>query len=392
MAERLFDLSCDKNKELYIYGTGIKAGELFCRLRDIDAPIKGFIDRDDSDRLGTFFWGRKVFALSEVNTEASIVVASGFWKEIEARLLQKGYSNIYVDNSLVDTVETADSYLVCAGDYQFDKDTTYVVCPYGIGDTLYVCAFLDEYKKSKKRDKVCVISKRSHGVIPKGFSFIDEIICDDSLVERLNNWAIRTGTWELGNFLYGHFKKKLDMIFIRNDNVILDSMITQYRREVMGLSEHSCLSWESFSLDKGEDDGLLGDNSVVLMPYANSIRILDISVWEKISKTLRERGYSVYTNVKGPEEEPIEGTVPLTGDISHVASVTQNCKAVIALRSGLCDVLAFCKIPMIVLYTDPNMYREWDLKYISDSLPIKNILAYELSTEETVQNVIEIID
>lgn len=388
MAERLFDLAIEKSNELYIYGTGIKAGEIFCRLRDMGALINGFIDRDDSDRIGTFFWGRKVCALSEVDQGETIIIASVFWKEIEERLIQKGYRNLYVDNSLIEAVEASDSYLLGAGDYQFYEDITYVVCPYGIGDTLYVCAFLDEFKKEKSRCRVCVIAKKSHGVIPKGFSFIDKVICDDALVEKLNNWAIRTGTWELKNFLYGHFKKKLDMIFIRSDNVILDSMITQYRREVMGLSEHSRLSWDDFSLEKSEDDALLDSNSVVLMPFANSIKTLEMGIWVKLSDELKKRGYSVYTNVKGPEEAPIDGTLPITGDISHVASITRNCKAVIALRSGLCDVLAFCKISMIVIYTDPNMYREWDLRYISDDLPIKNVLAYDWDEELLIGQII----
>ncbi len=389
MAEKLFDLAFENKSELYIYGTGIKAGDVFCKLRYLNVRIQGFIERDDSDRIGTFFWGKRVCTISEVSTEARIIVASGFWKEIETRLLLKGYRNIYVDNDLLDPVDTSDSYLLGIGDYKFDEDTTYIVCPYGIGDTLYVCAFLDEYKKAKNRRKVCAIVKKSHSDIPKAFSFIDEVIADDSMVEILNCWAIRTQTWELKNFLYGHFKKKLDMIFIRNDNVILDSMVTQYRREVMGLSEHSKLALEDFAFTQTESRDCLDANSIVLMPYANSIKSLEISLWERVASHLKKLGYSAFTNVKGPEEAVVPGTEALTGDISYVVSVVRNCKAVISLRSGLCDVLAFCKVPMIVLYSDKNMYREWDLRYISEELPIQSICTYDLSDDLIIDQIIE---
>lgn len=386
MTERLYNLSIDRTAEVYIYGTGIKAGKIFFELRDENIPIRGFIDRDESERPGTFFWGKKVYSLSEVNRSASIIVASGFWKEIENRLLQNGFENIYVDNSHMEKVQVSDAFLDGVGDYQFDRDSTYVVCPYGLGDTLYVCAFLREYKKEKNKDRVCAIVKRSHGDIAKGFGCIDDVICDDNLVEQLNSWAVRTETWELKNFLYGHFKKKLDMNFIRGDNVILDSMVTQYRREVMGLSEHSNLLWEEFSLPQC-DDGGLDLNSVVLMPYANSIRMLTSIMWEELAKNLQEQGYLVYTNIKGEEEIPIEGTQAITGDISQIVSIMKKCKMVISLRSGLCDILAFCRIPMIVLYTDPNMYREWDLKFISDEIDVKNIKTYELDDRAIIDQV-----
>jgi len=365
------------NNPIYIYGTGLKGGHIYCELEKMNIHIAGFIDRDDSPRIGTVFWGNRVFTLSDVKKNAAIIIASSFYNEIAQRLTFAGFNNFYIENSQFFEVKVENELLKSYRNYTFKPDTLYVLCPYGLGDTLYVCSFLKDYAKKNSQTKICVIAKPSHEFIPRSFPYINDVIADSELVNQLNIWAIETSTWELKNYLYGHFKKTSDIMFIRPETATLDGMVSQYRREVMGLSERSKPSFDEFIIPDKPSDLNLTDNDIVLMPYANSIKLFDISFWETLAEKLISLGYDLYTNVKDDSELPVKSTKALTGDIASLVPVLKRCRKIITLRSGISDVLAFCKIPQTVIYTDINMFNEWDLKYISKDTDVESICIFD---------------
>lgn len=91
--------------------------------------------------------------------------------------------------------------------------------------------------------------------------------------------------------------------------------------------------------------------AVVLSPYAKSVISLPMEYWGSIIEACGKKGYRVYTNVAGEEEE-LPGTFRLEVRLSEFQSVVERAGIFIGLRSGLCDVLRGAKCRKIALYPD----------------------------------------
>ena len=380
------------NKPIYIYGTGLKGCHIYFELEKMKVHVAGFIDRDDSPKIGTIFGGNRVFTAADIRKDAAIIIASSFYEEIVQRLTLAGFTDLYIDYSYFNEIKAENELLKSYKNYTFNPDTLYVLCPYGLGDTLYVCSFLKDYAKKNNQNKICVIVKPSHEFIPRSFSYINDVIADSELVNQLNIWAIETSSWELKNFLYGHFRKTHDMMFIRPETATLDGMISQYRREVMRLSERSKPAIDEFIIRDKPSDYNLTDKDIVLIPHANSFKLLEMSFWENLAEELISMGYNLYTNVKDDSELPVKSTKKITGDISSLISSVKNCKKIIALRSGLSDILAFCNIPQTVIYTDKTAFNEWDLKFISNDINVDSIYIFDdsdisIATKKIIESI-----
>lgn len=93
--------------------------------------------------------------------------------------------------------------------------------------------------------------------------------------------------------------------------------------------------------------------SIILSPYAKSVTALDNKVWDQIVDWYKEKGYTCYTNVVG-NEEPLDGTMPISPKISEMQSVVEWAGVFIGIRSGLCDVIRTANADMTALYPDYN--------------------------------------
>lgn len=260
------------------------------------------------------------------------------------------------------------------------QDTLYIVCPYGIGDTLYVASLAESFKKICSINKTCLIIKKNHSQIPDWFDAVNEKIVSDEIVNILNAFSIFSGTWQLKNYLYGHFRKNTDgSILSEYDSCEVKNMVYRYKKLVFHLPTECLLEEpkivpDEMLLAKIMTEYEIGEHSIILMPYASSTPLIPDHFWKVITSFLTSLGYTIYTNVKGPEELPIQGTIGLYADLATMAAICENCRLVIAFRSGICDVLAFTETNLVVLNPTEYHLNEWNLKAVTDRKNIHNFL------------------
>ena len=262
-----------------------------------------------------------------------------------------------------------DGFLVYEG-IQLEHDTLYIVCPYGIGDTLYAASLAESLKNFRSVAKISLIIKKAHSQIPDWFDAVDEKIISDEVVHTLNVFSVYTGKWEFKNYLYGHFHKNKDCAMLPEYNSCeVKNMIYRYKKLVFHLPVECLLEEPKIVPDEKLFESLMaeykiGERSIILMPYANSNKIaLRVNhFWEELAGLLMALGYTVFTNVKGPEELPIKGTIGLCADLGTMAAICENCRLVISLRSGICDVLAFTEANLVVVNLTEYHLNEWSLK------------------------------
>lgn len=273
-------------------------------------------------------------------------------------------------------------------------DTFYIVCPYGIGDTLYAASLAESLKSFRSLSNICFIVKKSHSQIPDWFDYIDEKIVSDEIVNTLNLFSIFLGKWEMKNYLYGHFRKDTNgAILSEYGDCEVKNMIYRYKKLVFHLPAESILEEPKILPDELLFQKLmttynLDSQSIILMPYANSAALLSEHFWEILANLLIDLGFTVYTNVKGSEELAIPGTTALRADLATMAAICEFCRLVISFRSGICDVLAFTETNLIVINGSEYHLNEWNLKYATNRNNIHSFLASDNTIIPTILDIL----
>ncbi len=291
--------------------------------------------------------------------------------------------------------------LICAAWYLLkmrrDPDCLFIVCPFGIGDTLFLASFMKEYKLHEGIGKVCFIVKQSHKDLPGMFSGVDKVIVSDREVKILRFFAKKTRKYTFGNFLYGHFILEPGWpepgLLLGVNGV---SLMDIYRRAVLRLPsdclpEKGTLTMPEAALAEYDSQFAGQKNVVVLMPNAITVERMDLSFWESLAKKLSDRGYMVYTNVLNVKEAPVNGTKQLILPLKEFFCLSRRYRwSCIALRSGICDLLAFSDIPCTVLYGSEDSYSAWNMKNLK--LPNKNIaditIQYDSDFSDTYKTIL----
>lgn len=270
------------------------------------------------------------------------------------------YLALYVYHNNFAKVIMEDDSLKSIGGCRLREDTFYIACPYGIGDTLGVASLVHAFKKENRVDRVCLIIKKGQGDLPNLFDSVDDKIVSDELVAICKDFSIFSGIRKCQNYLYGHIVVEKIQYYI-----FTDTLLSHYK-ELMCIDERSERERATFVRSNSLD---IYQNSVILMPHANTSKMLPISFWEKLAGKLVENGYVVYTNIKDETEYVISGTYAISKPLPDIPSFAEKCSLVIALRSGICDLLAFSKTKMIVIVpTWFSFYDKPEFDDITDSV------------------------
>lgn len=374
----------EKGTEVCIFGTGKNACLTYIECVQHDISVRCFVDRNDSPAIGRELYCKKIISEKEyIKNESNLIIASKFWRDICQRLEKEGIREVYVDYERYSSSVICNDVLLGIGDFLFSKEKYYIVCPYGLGDTLYVASLVKELKKQHEISTVCMVVKKSHVAIINMFDSIDEVIASDILVEKLNVFSVATETWQLKNYLYGHFKKNIQQINFDEYDEKKYSMVDLYKKFVMKLSDSSCLDMISYS--KCNSKIQISNNSIILAPYAHTAKQLPIEFWEKVAKIFTDNGFEVYTNV-AKNETSIKGTKELRVGLEDVPGCVEKSRFVLAIRSGLCDVLAFTKAKLIVIETDQGLTNCWRLNDIRND--IIYLKSYDKNEDELIQSIV----
>lgn len=259
-----------------------------------------------------------------------------------------------------------------------NKNIQYIVCPCGIGDTMFLASLIHEYKLCYQKEKVFLIVKKSQKDIPDFFEDVNGKIVSSHLVECLVTYSKKKKIFNKNNYQYGHFILDSDwpepgqLLGIKDLN-----LIDIYKRCVLKISMQAVLSYPKIlvSCDVMKDyinRYYTNKKVIVLYPYAVTLKQLNNEFWIGLAKKFISEGYQVYTNTKNYAEKAIKGTEALCLSIKEIYIVSRTLKwECIALRSGICDLLAFSDIKLTVIFENEMLRIGWHMENIG--LPNCNI-------------------
>lgn len=250
----------------------------------------------------------------------------------------------------------------------------------GTGDAYIFGRMFDAYAKRKYQSKIPVLEVygNTSREIAKLFDIEKILIC----------------TLEEVHALYNLF------MFISQDIVHIDTMHYQifYRHTailgyVEGLHDFNLfteagaylnvnldneLAFPKFNYNEAimqnlfESAGLIYGKTVVLAPYAKSVKAFSMLVWESIADALLKEGFCVCTNSIGEMEPAIKGTKPIFVPYDQAVPFLEKAGAVIGLRSGFMDVVSSAKCLKISIVGKENWTRT-KIAHISEVFNLRNM-------------------
>lgn len=232
----------------------------------------------------------------------------------------------------------------------------YMVCPYkGTGDVYMAMSYLREYMRNQLIDNVCiVVTSNSCKRICELFEMNHIVVISEEDCENLLQAWMFLGdeNIHIKPLLHWGWRLKKTPWLFHNKNITFADM---FRADVYGLPYESLpqkphLNRNTKIEEILEKQGLIKGRTVVLAPYANSVDPeMSIAEWEEIAFELKKRNYCVVTNCAGAEN-PINGTERLTLSYQELLPGVEYCGCIVAIRSGVCEVISSANCKQIVIY------------------------------------------
>lgn len=286
---------------------------------------------------------------------------------------------------------------------QLRKNERLLVLPAAAtGDTYFVSRYINNYIRKKKIEeyRILVVGKTNKKVANmcgmqeviyctlQEMNDLKDFCCfmnfDTLKVDLLYpSYTLRTGL----NLYSRSYKKTMTQI---------------YEWEVFGdncKAETPCIVYdEEKAKALFSEYGLKRDKTIILAPYANSIKENYSDVFGNIAKYFLDRDFVVCTNCVGENEKPIKDTIPIAFPLDMIGRIIELSGIFIAVRSGLCDIVSNVKAMKIILYPN-DLYFGYDSAYNYFSL-IKmqlcnDALEYEIDNinkEQITRQIIQSID
>ncbi len=240
----------------------------------------------------------------------------------------------------------------------------YLLCPYGLGDTLLVCGYKNAIEK-KYKAKVMLIIKRSHVAVMRIYGIVDYIVYDFSHPEiraiesRTIRGEICQGEIYLARPEYDE-KNSLFKNFMERQ-LSFREMYSQ----ALGLDENAefCMPTQYPEVTKTLTDKLPGsiDEVTLLLPEMNAPDIdkVPLGFFEKI---VLETSKPIVVNMVKPMGILSEYCIDLT--IEELIALSLNCRKVISARSGFCDLIYNRANDLEVIYPNNIFYELYKFESI----------------------------
>jgi len=259
-----------------------------------------------------------------------------------------------------------------------NKKTKYVIADGHIGEIVYTSSLLYAIRNYSKKKKLVVITRKPYNQIvglyedcydsmqilhPRELGCL-EVFADSNLSSSDIHWG---WIWDENKFyndvpgiyIPGYFFKAHTYgIPYSTANSIITNRINENDIELREIIQ-------KYSIIKGK--------TVILIPSAQTAKMLPIIYWNKIARLLIDKGYTVFTNVKEITEPTIEGTNPIVIPLRLAIATVHYAGIAISIRCGLTDLLAIgnCKVDSLYLIedeTDETLSRIWTTKLGDNSV------------------------
>lgn len=255
--------------------------------------------------------------------------------------------------------------------YQLPKDCKIYLCPYaGTGDVYLASMYMKAYAARNNHENFCVIvvGKANHRVALL-FKFSYVISVTQSEADSLLRLYMMLGE-DCSIKLMHHDPPKMWCGILENfRNINGLHFVDLFMANVFHLDPIADRQLPSFDYvsekieELFEENKLEENNTVILSPYVNTLPPLPQWVWTNLAGKLKKRGYVVCTNVGGPDEAEIPGTIPLQFGFDISVPVLEKCGYFVGIRSGLCDIISSAKCKKIIIYQPYLFWGEgtnWD--------------------------------
>lgn len=106
--------------------------------------------------------------------------------------------------------------------------------------------------------------------------------------------------------------------------------------------------------------GMPRGRAAILFPYAQSFPVSAIEHFARLAERMRERGLAVFTSI-AHDEAPVPGTTPIAIPFSLLPDVVEHAGWAVAIRSGICDILAATNARKSFIFRNGRELPLWGL-------------------------------
>jgi hypothetical protein len=224
------------------------------------------------------------------------------------------------------------------------------ICPGAMGDTYFICGLGESVLKVHGGKSITVFVKPQQLFIPKLFPDIGRVI---PIKKDFNTYLPRHDEVAKGKVFYAHCPSGASISLLGVKSVTL----LDYYRALLQLPADAKFS-RPLPPDREEHKtahgwfksrGLPIGKTVILAPEANHSPVLPQSFWVKLSSQLHKKGWTPVTNTMDIRKV-VPGTTIFDVPLQFLRASAEIAGKVIAVRSGLCDLLSATQASMTVLY------------------------------------------
>lgn len=322
------------------------------------------------------------------------------WSELDLRKVLRLFKYI-IRSAYKSLVMVPLGLLYCFIKFR-DKDTHYLIPANSIGDIIYSLAYLPEYRKLNNLRHVTLVGVESK---KKLFSLYKHTYNELCIIEL--KWLQRIFKSQRTNFgfrMHSRFKN-ITIIHIGTHFPYGLRYIARYpgikfvdyiKYSIYGLKENPMAVLPvipDYNIGKFVKDlDIKKGKTVILNPYALSIKPIDIKLFDAIAEQLIKSGFTVLTNISNDKQVIVKGTKALKCDLIEILHIANYCGYIIGLRSGFLDLMLFAKCKIVALYPADSIHVDFfDISVMDIS---KKFYQYKLidNFNKDVQNILSYIE
>ena len=228
------------------------------------------------------------------------------------------------------------------------SDGEIFISPFGIGDVVWVCTYARQYKRKLGYDNILLVAREYACAAAKLFPDIDDVMAlDERQNDALKKYIATKGLYYENGIRYAHFHavmhpESLDLDFHERN------FLEAYDHSI-GIRRDDILSQMEIPNPIDDERAKVIKDSILLVPKAFSTGMLQADFWRAMAERMQSLGYKVFTNDDG-HTEAIPKTELFRASIEEIASYAKYFKAILAVRTGLCDLLAMTEANLHVIY------------------------------------------
>lgn len=379
------------NARIFLFGMNTPGDRIIQYLDARGYKVESVLDNNTKNQ-GQILLGVPVcppdILKSENPDNIRVLIASRYYREMCTQLEKMGLkendniikliefeSGIRISDSREAFEQASDRLRKCAGVYNritedFDENTHFLLCPIRANGDMYIAASLMPGLREKyKTNKVFLVAVG--GISRKIAAMFDEEDClpvsqedMDALVyiaEVMGSSITRMHMFYPKAFSYGIYAnmecyKGLNYMDLTAGGMLgLDMKMLRRTKAAQVSDRFNQSGRQSNEADAVNGSKSLNSKDVILAPYANSLPCFPLEFWERLVQALNEEGFKVYTNSNGDMEPAVAGTEPIFLPIREMPAALGKCAAFIAIRNGLCDVVAEAQCRKIIIYPNKGM-------------------------------------